>query len=200
MSEQLVVVGLSLLAYEGAVAIGGNGFVAAFVGGLLFGATTAARTHEAVEFTETVGLYASFFVWIVFGAVFVGPVITGQVEPLAIVYAVVSLTLVRILPVAVALTGAGLRRDTVSFMGWFGPRGLASVVFTLIAVEALHEAGPVADTIAEIATWTILLSVVAHGLSAAPFARAYGERIETAGDIPELAKAPEPRVRRRSLT
>ena len=84
ISEQLVVVGLSLLAYEGAVAIGGNGFVAAFVGGLLFGATTAARTHEAVEFTETVGLYASFFVWIVFGAIFVGPVITGQIEPLAI--------------------------------------------------------------------------------------------------------------------
>ena len=200
MSEQLVVVGLSLLAYEGAVAIGGNGFVAAFVGGLLFGATTAARTHEAVEFTETVGLYASFFVWIVFGAIFVGPVITGQVERLAIVYAVVSLTLVRILPVAAALAGAGLRRDTVSFMGWFGPRGLASVVFTLIAVEALHEAAPVAVTIAEIATWTILLSVVAHGLSAAPFARAYGQRIKEAGDIPELAKAPEPRVRRRSLT
>jgi NhaP-type Na+/H+ or K+/H+ antiporter len=200
ISEQLVVVGLSLLAYEGAVAIGGNGFVAAFVGGLLFGATTAARTHEAVEFTETVGLFASFFVWIVFGAVFVGPVITGHVEPLAIVYAALSLTLVRIVPVAAALAGAGLRRDTVGFMGWFGPRGLASVVFTLIAVEALHEAGPLAGTIAEIATWTIMLSVVAHGVSAAPFARVYGQRITTAGDIPELAKVPEPRVRRRSLT
>ncbi len=189
MSEQLVVVGLSLLAYEGAVAIGGNGFVAAFVGGLLFGATTAARTHEAVEFTETVGLYASFFVWIVFGAVFVGPVITGQVEPLAIVYAVVSLTLVRILPVAVALTGAGLRRDTVSFMGWFGPRGLASVVFTLIAVEALHEAGPVADTIAEIATWTILLSVVAHGLSAAPFAACLRRTNRNSGRHPRAGES-----------
>ena len=120
-SEQLVVLGLSLIAYEGAVAIGGNGFVAAFVGGLLFGATTAARTHEAVEFTETVGLYASFFVWIVFGAVFVGPVITGRIEPLAILYAILSLTLVRIVPVAAALTRTGLRRDTVTFMGWFGP-------------------------------------------------------------------------------
>ena len=112
-----------------------------------------------------------------------------------------SLTLVRILPGG---RGARPERDFAATRSasWGGSvrRGLASVVFTLIAVEALHDAGPVADTIAEIATWTILLSVVAHGLSAAPFARAYGHRIEAAGDIPELAKAPEPRVRRRSLT
>ena len=138
ISEQLVVLALSLLAYVGAVAIGGNGFVAAFVGGLLFGASTRSRMHEPVEFTETVGLFASFFVWTVFGALFVGPVITGEIEPVAILYAVVSLTLVRMVPVAAALAGAGLRRDTVAFMGWFGPRGLASVVFTLIAVEELH--------------------------------------------------------------
>ena len=67
-----------------------------------------------------------------------GPVITGEIDPVAILYAVVSLTLVRMVPVAAALAGAGLRRDTVAFMGWFGPRGLASVVFTLIAVEELH--------------------------------------------------------------
>ena len=200
ISEQLAVVGLALLAYVAAVAIGGNGFVAAFVGGLLFGATTAASAHKTVEFTETIGLYASFFVWIVFGALFVGPVITGPIDPLVILYAVLSLTLVRMVPVAAALAGSGLRRDTVNFMGWFGPRGLASVVFTLVAVEALHEAGRITDTIAEIATWTILLSVVAHGLSAAPLARIYGRRVRAAGDIPELADAPEPRVRRRTLT
>ena len=170
ISEQLVVLALSLLAYVGAVAIGGNGFVAAFVGGLLFGAATSSRMHEPVEFTETVGLFASFFVWTVFGALFVGPVITGDIEPVAILYAVISLTVVRMVPVAAALAGVGLRRDTVAFMGWFGPRGLASVVFTLIAFEELHGAGPVADAIVEIATWTILLSVVAHGLSAGPLA------------------------------
>src|SRR4029450_4874491 len=93
----------------------------------------------------------------------------------------------------------GLRRDTVAFIGWFGPRGLASVVFKLIAVEALHGAGPVADAIAELATWTILLSVMAHGLSAGPLARAYGRRLNAAEDIPELAEAPEPRIRRRSV-
>jgi NhaP-type Na+/H+ or K+/H+ antiporter len=135
----------------------------------------------------------------VFGALFVGPVVTGDIEPVAILYAVVSLTLVRMVPVAAALAGTGLRRDTVAFMGWFGPRGLASVVFTLIAVEELHGAGAVADVIVEIATWTILLSVVAHGLSAGPFARTYGRHLSGAEDIPELADVPEPRIRRRSI-
>jgi NhaP-type Na+/H+ or K+/H+ antiporter len=199
ISEQLVVLALSLLAYVGAVAMGGNGFVAAFVGGLLFGASTSAQMHEPVEFTETVGLFASFFVWTVFGAIFVGPVVTGDIEPVAILYAVISLTVVRMLPVAAALAGTGLRRDTVAFMGWFGPRGLASVVFTLIAFEDLHGAGPVADAIVEVATWTILLSVVAHGLSAGPFASTYGHRLHEAGDTPELAQAPEPRIRRRTI-
>jgi sodium/hydrogen antiporter len=197
ISEQLVVLAVSLLAYVGAVAIGGNGFVAAFVGGLLFGASMAARMNEPVEFAETVGLFASFFVWTVFGALFVGPVVTGAIEPLAILYAVISLTIVRMVPVGAALRGTGLRRDTVGFMGWFGPRGLASVVFTLIAVEELHGAGAIA--IEEIATWTILLSVVAHGLSAGPLARVYGRRLHEAGDIPELAESPEPRIRRRSV-
>ena len=199
ISEELVVLGLSLLSYVGAVAVGGNGFVAAFVGGLLFGASTSSRMHEPVEFTETVGLFASFFVWTVFGALFVGPVVTGDIQPVAILYAVISLTVVRMVPVAVALAGTGLRRDTVAFMGWFGPRGLASVVFTLIAVEDLHGAGPIADVIVELATWTILLSVVAHGLSAAPFARTYGGRVSGGEGIPELAETPEPRIRRRSV-
>ncbi len=199
ISEQLVVLSLSLLAYMGAVAMGGNGFVAAFVGGLLFGASTSSRLHEPVEFTETVGLFASFFVWTVFGALFVGPVLSGDIEPIAILYAVISLTIVRMAPVAAALTGAGLRRDTVAFMGWFGPRGLASVVFTLIAVEDLHGAGPSVEPLVELATWTILLSVIAHGLSAGPLAGAYGRRLRGAGAIPELAEAPEPRIRRRSV-
>ncbi len=200
MSEELTVLALALLSYVGAVAIGGNGFVAAFVGGLLFGASTASQVHEPVEFTETIGLFASFFVWIVFGALFVGPAITGHIEPVAILYAVVSLTIVRMVPVAAALASTGLRRDTVAFMGWFGPRGLASVVFTLIAVEELHAAGPVAHDIAEFATWTILLSVVAHGLSAGPLARIYGQRLDGVTDIPELAESPEPRIRRRGAS
>jgi NhaP-type Na+/H+ or K+/H+ antiporter len=119
-------------------------------------------------------------------------------EPIAILYAVLSLTLARMVPVAVALARTGLR-DTMAFMGWFGPRGLASVVFTLIAIEELHGAGSIPVVITELATWTILLSVLAHGLSAEPLARIYGRRVKAAGAIPELVEAPEPRVRRRSL-
>ena len=200
MSEQLIVLALSLLAYQGAVAIGGNGFVAAFVGGLLFGASTASQVHEPVEFTETVGLFASFFVWTEFGALSVGAAITSDIEPVAILYAVVSLTMVRMVPVATALAGTGMRLDTVGFIGWFGPRGLASVVFTLIAIEELHGVGPVAEDIAELATWTILLSAVAHGLSAGPLARIYGRRLNGEANIPELAPAPEPRIRRKKAS
>ena len=115
----------------------GNGFVAAFVAGLVFGAATRGELREATEFTDTVGLFSSFVVWVIFGAAFVGPVLRGGVHARTIIYAVISLTVVRMVPVAIALIGARLRVDTIGFIGWFGPRGLASVVFTLIAVDAL---------------------------------------------------------------
>ena len=83
------------------------------------------------------GLFASFFVWTVFGALFVGPVLTTRIDATAVAYAVLSLTVIRMVPVAITLLGLGLRRDTVALMGWFGPRGLASVVFTLVAVETI---------------------------------------------------------------
>jgi sodium/hydrogen antiporter len=199
VSEQLAIVSLALLAYLGSVAVGGNGFIAAFVGGLTFGAATGRKIHEATEFTETVGLFASFFVWTVFGALFVGPVLTTRIDATAIAYAVLSLTVVRMVPVAISLLGIGLRRDTVAFMGWFGPRGLASVVFTLVAVETLQHTGAAFDALVEVATWTVLLSVMTHGVTAGPLARAYGRRMQDVGDVPELSDAPEPRVRRRQL-
>ena len=128
-----------------------------------------------------------------------GPVLSLGVNWTAVAYAVLSLTVIRMVPVAVALAGFRLRRDTVAFMGWFGPRGLASVVFTLVAIEAIHNDAADAGPIMEVATWTILLSVVAHGLSAGPLARRYGNAVSRAEGIPELTSVPEPRVRRRSL-
>jgi NhaP-type Na+/H+ or K+/H+ antiporter len=199
-SEQLAVLSLALLSYSASIWIGGNGFVAAFVGGILFGAATARRLSEPTEFTENVGLFASFLVWALFGAFLAGPTVREGFDGAAIVYAVLSLSVVRMAPVAVALRGMGFRKDTMAFVGWFGPRGLASVVFLLIATEDLHGA-PAVEPLAAAATWTILLSVVLHGLSAGPLASAYGRRIGEAGmDVPELADAPEPRVRRRDLS
>ena len=105
-----------------------------------------------------------------------------------ILYAILSLTVVRMAPVALALRGVGLRRDTVSLMGWFGPRGLASVVFTLLAPERFQEANRPADTLIAAATWTILLSVVAHGLSATPLSAWYARRLAAAKEpLVELA-------------
>ena len=196
VSEQLCVLALAVLAYVGAVEVGGNGFVSAFSAGLIFGA--AGRQHgQAIGFTEDASLFASFLVWVIFGASFAGPVLAASVDVPAIVYALLSLSVVRMLPVAIALLGKGFGGKTVAFMGWFGPRGLASVVFTLLAVEELGGIAAVDIPLFEIATWTILLSVILHGLTARPLAAAYGDRIR-AGDpaAPELVDLPEPRLRR----
>ena len=88
-------------------------------------------------------------------------------------YTVLSLTVVRMAPVAIAFIGARLRTETTLFVGWFGPRGLASVVFTLLAVERLTGNGAL-PLVAKVATWTILGSVVLHGVTATPFSDAYG--------------------------
>ena len=133
-------------------------------------------------------------------AVFVCPVLTGSVYWAAIGYAVLSLTVVRMLPVALSLTGLGMHRSTWLFMGWFGPRGLASVVFTLVALEDLHTDSPEQSPLIQVASWTILLSVLAHGLTAGFLAPRYGAAMSALGDIPEMAPAHEPRMRSRSLT
>ena len=150
-SEQLALLSLALLSYAGAVAIGGNGFVAAFTAGIFFGATTRNRMHRSIEFTETLALFLTFAVWSVFGALLVGPVITGGISLEPIAYAVVSLTLIRMIPVAISGTGLRLRPRTVLFAGWFGPRGLASVVFTMLTIQTLHDTGVAADTIVQVA-------------------------------------------------
>jgi NhaP-type Na+/H+ or K+/H+ antiporter len=199
LSEALVVLSVALLAYEGSVAIGGNGFVAAFVAGAAFGSAGRHSFAGATELTEDVGLFASFAVWLVFGAVFVGPVLAEGLRGWQVLYAVLSLTVVRMVPVALALLGSGLRRDTVAFVGWFGPRGLASVVFTLLAYEEIHGIGPTA-TLVGVTTWTILLSVLAHGLSAGPLAALYARRLSGApAGLPELAESTGVHTRRRSL-
>jgi NhaP-type Na+/H+ or K+/H+ antiporter len=187
-AEQLGILGLALAAYSGSLAIGGNGFIAAFVGGMVFRAASRSRFVEPTEFTETFGTFLSLLVWGIFGAVLVTTVLRYNTSWRPILYAILSLTVVRMAPVALALRGVGLRRDTVTLMGWFGPRGLASVVFTLLALERFQEASRPADTLIAAATWTILLSVVAHGLSATPLSGWYARRLAAAKEPPvELA-------------
>ena len=174
------VLGLGLLSYAAAVVLGGNGFVAAFCGGLAFGALAGRRGPEELVFLEQTGELVSALVWLAFGAIAI-PIMLERVEPLMLLYAALSLTVVRMLPVALSLIGSRLDRTTVLFVGWFGPRGLASLVFALLALEAL---GPVSDEAVAIVTVTVLLSVLAHGLSAVPLAGRYGRAAAAAGPEP----------------
>jgi len=195
--EQIGNLALALCAFWAAEALGGNGFVAAFVGGILFGHATRDRLHVATEFTETAGSTLSLLVWTIFGANLAGPLFQ-PFRPVELLYALISLTVIRMIPVAISMIRTRLRPDTVLLMGWFGPRGLASVVFTLIAYEAFHDASRSFDTLAAVATWTILLSVVLHGISAVPLANWYARRLEAgAAAAPELVDMPELGVRRR---
>jgi NhaP-type Na+/H+ or K+/H+ antiporter len=183
------------------VAIGGNGFIAAFVGGIVFRAASRNRFVEPTEFTETFGTFLSLLVWGILGAVLVTTVFRDNTSWRPILYAILSLTVVRMAPVALALRGVGLRRDTVTLMGWFGPRGLASVVFTLLALERFREASRPADTLIAAATWTILLSVLAHGFSATPLSGWYARRLAAAKEpLVEMAGLSELRQRRSALT
>ena len=181
------VLALAACAYACSLALHGNGFIAAFVGGLAFGAASGQAGQRLVPFVEETGGLVSLLVWLAFGAIAVVPALRALTWQ-AVVYAALSLTVLRMAPVALALAGAGLGRAAVAFVGWFGPRGLASVVFALLALEDLGEknAGPAVEVIAV----TVLLSVVLHGATAEPLARRYGPRLVPAGgaagpDLPE---------------
>lgn len=191
----IAVLALAVLSYAAAVSLHGNGFVAAFCGGLAFGAVAGRRGPTELVFLEQASGLVSLLVWTAFGAVAI-PIMVDRVDLLMVVYAVLSLTLVRMIPVALASIGAGLDRNTVLFVGWFGPRGLASLVFALIALEEL---GPAADNAVAVIGLTVFLSVLAHGLTAAPLATRYGRaatraRPEPIEPIPDLPVRGLPRL------
>jgi sodium/hydrogen antiporter len=167
------VLGLAVCAYASALALHGNGFVAAFVGGLAFGTTGGRRGEPLMPFVEETGALVSLLVWLAFGAIAVVPAVEGLTWQVA-VYAILSLTVIRMLPVGVALVGAGLDRATVVLVGWFGPRGLASVVFALLALEELGDG--VAGRAVTVITITVVLSVLVHGATADPLANRYARR------------------------
>ena len=196
VSRQLFVLALAASCYLVSVAAGGNGFIAAFVGGLAYGRGSLGLEEGAVRFTETQGSLLAIAVWVAFGLLVAGRL--GELwDPASIVYAVLSLTVFRMLPVAVALLGMRFARSTVLFVGWFGPRGLASIVFLVIGLEGLQEAGVPTGPLLGAVIWTVLLSVIAHGLSAGPLARAYGRRAaELSPDAPEFEHDADPRPSR----
>jgi NhaP-type Na+/H+ or K+/H+ antiporter len=159
----------ALLAYVVALRLGGSGFIAAFTGGMAFGYFSKRHDPPVTSFNEDVGGILAGATWVGFGALAVGmllPHVTWQV----VAYAALSLTLIRMVPVAIALLGTGAQLPTVAFMGWFGPRGLASIVFALIALD---EGIPSRQLLLTTVMMIILLSVFLHGLSSVPLVAAY---------------------------
>jgi NhaP-type Na+/H+ or K+/H+ antiporter len=174
LQEPIGTLVIALMAYTGSIAIGGNGFVAAFVAGVAFGgAVSRHRPAEIMDFAERTGLLLSFAVWFVFGAALVRPAFEALTWQVAL-YAILSLTVVRMLPIAVSLLGSRMPRDDVLLIGWLGPRGLASIVFALLALDQLTAAD--GRFVASIITVTVTLSVVVHGLTAGPVAGWYSRR------------------------
>jgi sodium/hydrogen antiporter len=170
---QVLPVGIAAASYGLAAPLGGSGFIAAFVAGLTFGALRRRdEEEEAAYLLEELGGLTNAVTFIVFGAAIVGPVLAGLTWRAA-VYGVLSVTVVRMLPVALAFAGTKARLRTIAFLGWFGPRGLASIVFTVIVLEESHL--PNVSTMATVVVFTILLSVYAHGLTARPLAGRYAQ-------------------------
>jgi sodium/hydrogen antiporter len=188
------VLALALLAYGSSIAVHANGFVAAFAGGMAFGHVAGRRGPREMFYVEQTAGLASLLVWMLFGVVAL-PVLRAYLDGWIVLYAVISLTAVRMIPVALSLIGTHLGRRTVLFIGWFGPRGLASVIFALLAVEEL---GKRADPAVAVIVVTVLLSVVAHGLTAGPLAGRYGARASGDGSSAEEPAAAAPLASRRT--
>lgn len=175
--EQLPVVMLAVACFTLAQVLGGSGFIAAFVGGLLFGALTKRRKHQLLLSAESTGDIFAMITWIIFGAGVIVDII-DELSWQVLVYAVLSLTVIRIVPVLLSLLRTELSVGERLFMGWFGPRGLASIVFAVIVfVEDL----PGGYTLAATVVLTVVLSIIAHGLSANPLVARIGRAAKSQG-------------------
>ncbi len=174
------VIALAILCFATAQRLGGSGFIASFVGGMTFGGLIKHGKDELMESAEGSGDVLSMITWFVFGAMFMGECLRNP-DWRPILYGLLSLTIVRMVPVYLCTFGGKLRPDTRLFLGWFGPRGLASIVFIVMVKEAKV---PGADLLVDAVTWTVLLSVILHGVTANPFSAKYAARVSArSGDV-----------------
>ncbi len=176
------ILSLAVFTYVTAELIGGNGFIAAFIGGMVFGNTIRHPCTFLFEFMETEGQLLMLITFLVFGAVLL-PEGLEFVTPMILLYAVLSLTVIRMIPIAISLIGTRLGLPTQLFLGWFGPRGLASILFVLLILEETdlpHRAELLSITVV-----TVALSVLLHGVTAAPFAALYGRIVARMGECEE---------------
>ena len=176
------ILALAGLAFGVAELVGGNGFIAAFVGGLAFGHALRHPCTFLLEFMETEGQLLMLVTFVVFGAALL-PVGLSHLSPATLGYAALSLTAVRMIPVAASFVGTDVKAPTRLFLGWFGPRGLASILFVLLILEDAPV--PHAEELLAITVLTVAMSALLHGVSAAPLAARYGRLTSTMGACAE---------------
>lgn len=187
--EQLSMLALAVGAWALAGELGGNGFIAAFTGGLAAGRITTTCGQRILDFTEDEGELLQLIVFFIFGVAAIEYL--DEAGAAVAVFGLLSLTAIRMLPVAVSLIGTGLHTSSVAFIAWFGPRGLASIILALTVIEE-EPALPARDVVLGATAVAVLFSVFAHGLSARPLAAAYGRRMaELEEGAAELVEAPE---------
>jgi len=170
--KQVTVVALAIACFSVAQSLHGSGYIAAFTGGLLFGFRAKDATHRLVLAAEGTGETLALLTWFVFGAAVIGQSIEYFTWEM-LVYALLSLTVIRMLPVFLSLSGTGESTSSKLFLGWFGPRGLASIVFAIIVI---NKDVPEGKFIAMVVVLTVFFSLVAHGVSANPLARLLGKK------------------------
>lgn len=196
-AEGIAVLALALLTFLGAEMIGGNGFISAFVAGLVFSHTLRHPCEFLFEFMESEGQLLMLVTFLIFGTTLL-PEALHQLNGAVIIYAVLSLTLLRMVPIAVSLIGSGLAPPSFLFIGWFGPRGLASILFALLILE--KEQVPHAHEILAATSITVALSVLLHALTAAPLASLYGRQVVKMGDCEETKSVDEMPSRQRTAS
>jgi NhaP-type Na+/H+ or K+/H+ antiporter len=170
--KQITPVALAISCFAIAQSLHGSGYIAAFTGGLLFGFMAKESAHRLVQPAEGIAETLALMTWLVFGSCVIGQSLDEFTWEM-LVYALLSLTVIRMLPIFLSLTGTGERANAKLFLGWFGPRGLASIVFGLIVID---ENVPQAKFLAMVVVLTVFLSLIAHGVSANPLARQIGKQ------------------------
>jgi NhaP-type Na+/H+ or K+/H+ antiporter len=192
--RQLATLAVAAAAFATAELLEGNGFIAAFVAGLAFGHIAREQCEGITDFTQDESELLASSSFLLFGAVVAGPLI-DQLDWQVALYAVASLTIIRMVPALIGMTGSGTLLETRLFVGWFGPRGLASILFALFVLE--HLDSPNTPTIFLVATWTVLASIYAHGLTASPWAGHLATRLADApATMPEMHPVEEMPTRR----
>jgi NhaP-type Na+/H+ or K+/H+ antiporter len=180
---KIITIALAILSYSLSILLLGNGFIAAFITGLTIGNTSRSICKPIHDFAAIEGQFLTLLLFFLFGLAVAGPIIMS-ITYMHVIYAILSLTIIRMIPVFISLIGCKLKWETIVYLGWFGPRGLASIVFSLMILE--ENDLPHQGDIFAIATTTILFSIFLHGISSYPGSRWYEKITKTKGKTKKL--------------